>query len=277
MTAIDYDWEYNNRRRVPNAGAIIEGWKTASAQARTDHRPARLDLAYGPAATHRLDLYEPEGGGRDRPLILFIHGGYWQMLDKADFAFVAPPFTRLGARVAVVNHTLCPAIAMAGLVEEIRQAAAWLYREFKTPLDVMGHSAGGHLTAMLAAVDWRAWAGDLPADLVRSGLSVSGLFDLEPLRHMYVNDALGLDAAEAKRQSPVFLTPKRVPPLVLAVGGLEGGEFHRQSDDLAKAWQGRGSAIEVLDLPGRDHFTALDALIEPGHVLHQTARRLIGV
>ncbi len=277
------DREYDNRAKVPDATDYLARYARASAAARRA-LPARLDLPYGPSPAERLDLFWPGGppppGAPPAPVHVFIHGGYWRALDKADFSFVARALAPAGALVAVINYALIPTVDMAELVRQCRAAVAWLYREAPAfggdarRLTVSGHSAGGHLTAMLMATDWPAFAG-LPPDVVRAGCGISGLYDLEPIRLCYLNDTLGLTPEAARRYSPIHLRPASSAPLLLPVGALEGPEYHRQTEALAAAWQAHGVACEIMDMPGHHHFSIVCELEDPESALGRALRRLV--
>ncbi|HET7098418.1 MAG TPA: alpha/beta hydrolase, partial [Casimicrobiaceae bacterium] len=210
---------YNNRAAVPEHPRWLEYYPAASAEARAELAP-HLDLRYGTGAKETLDLFVPSG--RAHGTFVFIHGGYWRAFDKSDFSYVATPFVAQGLAVAVVNYDLCPDVSIATIVGECRRAVAWVAREGAghgantSRIVVGGHSAGGHLTAMLFATDWSAH-GFAEAPIV-GGVSLSGLHDLLPLVQSSYNVDLKLDDAEAARQSPVFLAPRTHAPLVLAVG-----------------------------------------------------------
>jgi len=203
-------------------------------------------------------------------------------LDKADFSFVAHAFQPAGAAVVVINYALMPAVAMDELVRQCRASVAWVYRNAPSfggdphRIFVSGHSAGGHLVAMLLATDWPAFAG-LPADVVKGGAGISGLYDLEPIRLCYLNDTLQLGPDAARRNSPVHLLPGSRAPLLLPVGGLEGPEYHRQSEDLAAAWRARGVPCEVMDLAGIQHFSIVSQLEDPTSDLGRAILRQMGL
>jgi len=269
--------QYNIRALIPDHAEIFARWRERSAETRRRRR-RRSDLAYGASAGETLDLFLPDppsGRAGPVPVHLFIHGGYWQAMDKDDFSFVAEALLDAGVAVAVVGYALCPTVALDEIVAQMRRALAWIAREAPgfggdpARIQIAGHSAGGHLVAMLMA-DERS------APLIHSGVSISGLFDLAPLRATGINTALGLDAAAARRNSPLFLEPRTGDraPLVLAVGGAETPAFRAQSDALAKSWGARGVPVRRLDLAGRDHFAALDALAEPESALFRAARDL---
>lgn len=253
---MDAEANYNNRARVPESGAIIAGWARDAAAFRTTWTRATLDIPYGPGARERLDLFEPDGDG---PLALFIHGGYWQALDKSFASHCARGLLLRGVGVAVPSYDLCPAVPLARIVEQMREACAWLHARTGRRLLATGHSAGGHLAAMLMATDWPARG--LPARLVGAALPISGVFELEPLLPTTIGTGLALAPAEARALSPRFLPP---PPGALhaVVGGAESPEFLRQTQAFATAWGGSHEAI-----PAANHFTVLDPLTDPAHPL----------
>ena len=184
--------------------------------------------------------------------------------------------------MAVVNYALIPTVDMDELVRQVRASVAWLHRNVAAlggdpaRLTVSGHSAGGHLVAMLMATDWARFAG-LPADVVKAGCGISGLYDLEPIRLSYLNETLGLTPETARRNSPVHLVPASAGRLLLAVGAKEGDEYHRQTESLAAAWRRRGLAVEVMDMAGHDHFSIITELGDPGTPLSRAILRQIGV
>jgi arylformamidase len=270
---------YNARAAVPDHPAIFARWAERSTATRAESgRRGRLDLAYGDGPNETLDLFSP--GVAEAPLHMFLHGGYWQALDKKDFSFIAPPLVEAGIAVAIVNYALCPAVRVGDIVEQMRRALAWIWRDAATlgldrdRIHLSGHSAGGQLVAMMMATDWPRHASDLPADLVKSGLSISGVFELEPLIGTSINAKLGLDADEARAASPIFVEPATAAPLVLAVGGRESSEFHRQSEAFGERWSAFGTPVRHVPLPGRNHMTACEALAEPDHDLFRAAVEL---
>ncbi len=215
-------------------------------------------------------------------MLVYIHGGYWRALDKRDASFIAPPFVAAGAMVVVPNYALCPAASIEEIVGQQRAALAWVWRHAAAHggdperIVVAGHSAGGHLAAMMLATDWPGVDPGLPADLVKGALSLSGVFELEPLRHApFLAPDLRLDAAAAERLSPIVLTaPKR--PLFALVGGDESEEFLRQNALIAQAWG--PAAVPVCEaVPGRHHMSVLRELAEPGSRTHRLALQLLGL
>jgi arylformamidase len=274
------DREYDNRGKVANFAEYLSRYPAESGHTR-DTLPARLDLQYGPDPGETLDLFLPEGHG-PWPVHVFVHGGYWRALDKRDFSFVAGAFQPAGVLVAVINYTLIPTVDMDELVRQVRASVAWLHRNVAAlggdpaRLTVSGHSAGGHLVAMLMSTDWGRFAG-LPGDVVRAGCGISGLYDLEPIRLCYLNETLGLTPETARRNSPVHLVPAGAGRLLLPVGAREGDEYHRQTESLAAAWRRRGLAVEVMDMDGHDHFSIITELGDPGTPLSRAILREIRV
>jgi arylformamidase len=247
--------EYNNRAKVPDFPAIAAALGRDAAVFRATHPDSELGVAYGPTERQAMDIFWP-ASGRDAPLAIFLHGGYWQSLDRAWFSHLAAGLTGCGIGVAMPSYDLCPTVTLAQLTEQVRDAAAFLYRRHGRRMLAFGHSAGGHLTAMLMATDWPARAQGLPAALIAAGLPISGLFDLLPLTETTINDALHLDAAEARRLSPLLL-PSPGLPFHAVVGGAEGTEYERQSRGIAQAWGGTWEAV-----PGANHFTVIAPLAE---------------
>jgi len=277
------DAEYNNRAKVKDAMEWIARYGAESARARAEP-PMSFDVPYGSHHAERLDVFPAPGTGPapgpgPAPVHIFVHGGYWHRLDKADFSFVARALRPAGAATVVINYGLIPTIDMDTLVRQCRTAVAWVHahaREFGGDPDrlfVSGHSAGGHLTAILLATDWTALG--RPADTIKGGVAISGLYDLEPIRLCYLNDVLALTPETARRNSPVTLPAPRAGSLVLALGGDEGPEYHRQTDALAAAWGVKPGA--VLDMAGLHHFSIVSELENPASPLARAIQAQMGL
>lgn len=258
--------EYNNRLKVTDFAEVIAAWAQGAAAFRDSHDNAEFDLAYGSTERQKLDLFWP-GAAREAPIALFIHGGYWQALDRSFASHLAHGLTAHGVAVAIPSYDLCPAVTLAELTEQMRVCAGFLARRHGQGLFAMGHSAGGHLAAMLMATDWTARG--LPAGTVVAGMPISGLFDLAPLLETSVISALALDKAEARRLSPLSL-PSPGLRLHAIVGGDEGVEYARQSREIAEAWGGTWES-----LPGANHFTVLDPLADPDSAMVRSALGLL--
>ena len=252
--------EYNARAMVPAHPEHFKRWAESSKRVRLAE-PCFLDIPYGEEPGQTLDFFPVQSGAHgDVPLLVFIHGGYWRSLDKSDFSNVAPSFTHAGAAVAVINYRLIPKVPLEELVRDVLMAVTWCYLHAghygANPhhLYVTGHSAGGHLAAMMLAAQWPRWHGALPPEVVRGGLAVSGLYDLEPLRHApFLMGDLGLDEKRALALSPALMPPATHAPLLTAVGGNESSEFHRQGAFLAQQW--KSVFMKDVAMPGHDHFS----------------------
>jgi arylformamidase len=273
-----YEAEYNNRARVPEHAEIFARWKASSEQAR-DALGGELDVAFGEHPLQKLDVFPAKGGSK--ALLLFIHGGYWRSLDKADFSFVAPELTARGVTVAVNNYRLCPSVGMEDLVRDNLAACAWLWRNARrfgadpARLYVSGHSAGGHLTVMMMAARWPEYGADLPRKVVQGGLAVSGLYDLPPLLHTSINTDLKLTAEAARRLSPEWMPPPTAALLYTCVGGRESDEFKRQNRLIGERW--RGVFREDVPAPECNHFTVIDELAKPDGALFKAALRMMRI
>ncbi len=266
------DAQYNLRLRHPEFQDHFDRWQAQSAAVRRQW-PCRLDLPYGQGPRQTLDVFPAASPGS--PVVVFIHGGYWQNLDKRFFSFIAPAFLSRGAAVVLLNYGLAPAVDVDAMVAQVRRAFTWVFRhaaEFNghpCRLHMVGHSAGGHLAAMCAATDWEACEPALPPNPIQSLCTISGIFDLEPIRLSYLNAVLGLDKEAACRNSPLFHLPEHPLPLVAAVGEDETEEYHRQNAALAAAWRARDYPTLELCLPGLNHFTIVEELARQESTLCQ--------
>ena len=268
--------EYNARASIPEHPQIFARWAEQSAAVRR-LRACVIDLNYGETTGERLDLFPASRDGA--PLLVYIHGGYWRSLDKSDFAWIAPPFVNHGVSVALLNYGLAPATPMEEIVRQMLRAHAWLYRNGDrlgfdpNRICLVGHSAGAHLTAMMMAAIWPAFGADLPADLVKGGLAISGIYDLEPLRHApFIRADLGLDAKRARLLSPVHMPPATGRPLYTAVGAIESGEFRRQTALIGKAWP--RNLVREIPMPGLHHLNVVEELANLASPLFDAALQM---
>jgi arylformamidase len=277
------DRMYNNRARVPEHPAYFARWAAESAATRAS-LACRIDLRYGVEPGETLDVFPAPVP--DAPVLVFVHGGYWRSLDKSEHSFIARGFNDRGICVVLPNYALCPGTAerpvgIADIALQMVGALEWTWRHAAayggdpSRITVAGHSAGGHLAAMLLACDWQAVAPDLPAQLVRNVLSISGVHDLRPLRHApFIADALRLDDAQARRLSPALWPAPERGILHAVAGGAESEEFIRQNALIRDAW-GRNIVPVCEVLPGRDHFSIVDGLADPAQRLHRLAVQLL--
>ncbi|MBM4220285.1 MAG: alpha/beta hydrolase [Gammaproteobacteria bacterium] len=261
---------YSARGSIADTQPIFDRWRAlGDAFVAAQHRPA-LDLVYGPGPNERLDLFYPASATPAAPLWIFVHGGYWQAMDKRLNVHLAAGMLGAGFAVAMPDYELAPSLPLAGIVDQVRRAALFLHANaagFGLDADevhVAGHSAGGHLCAMLAS--------DPATAFLRSALPVSGLFDVEPHRLLPMGRLLGMpDSASARALSPIARRPNAGCRVAAAVGANEPAEFVRQSDALAQAW-GCGPALHRVD---RHHFDVVDDFADGGP-LHELALRLAG-
>ncbi len=253
--------EYNARAAVPAHKDFFLRWAARSAAARS-RLSGYLDFPYGAGELQTLDLFP---AADPRGLLAFIHGGYWRSLDKSDFSFVAEPFVERGISVASINYSLCPAVGVDAIVDEVTRAVAWLHAQAgrfglkDKPIVVAGHSAGGHLAAMMLTRDWAAYGVAAPA--IAGAVGISGIYELEPLLHASMNGDLRLDRETLDRVSTARLAPTVRVPLHLVAGAVESSEFRRQGRLLAAAWP--ELVKSCAEAPGEDHFSIVEHFADP--------------
>jgi arylformamidase len=257
---IDYEVEYSNRARVPEHPEIFARWEREAAAFRANARGAELGIKYGPSPRQTIDLFPAAADGPNTPLALFIHGGWWRSLDPSMHSQIAGGPTANGVTVAVVGYDLCPQVSIATIIEEMRAACLYLWRKRRQRFVVYGHSAGGHLSACMLATDFSTLEPDAPADLVPAAYAISGVFDLEPVRHTSMNQDFKLDEKSAHDASPLYWDVPDGRTLDAVVGALESSEFLRQSQTVAEAWRQDEAITRYEAIEGRNHFTVIDPL-----------------
>lgn len=257
------DQEYNAAAAVPDSAALIARWTERSSAVR-QRLEARLGVPYGPTRAERLDIFP---AGKGAPVHVFIHGGYWRRFAAADFSFVAEALVAAGTTAVIPDYALCPAVTIDEIVRQMRAAIAWTWTHAgsfggdRERITLSGHSAGGHLTAMALATDWQGDY-DLPRDIVKAALAISGLFDLAPFPYSWLQPSLQLTWAQVLRQSPILRVPEASPPLTVAVGAEESAEFRRQASTFHALRAGKGLPGSHLEVPGCNHFTVLTGLAD---------------
>jgi arylformamidase len=255
---VDYEVEYNNRARVPENPVLMAGWARDAAAYR--ERFAPQSMLYGPGARNTIDLFL---GDQQGPIVVFIHGGYWQALDGSFFSHCARGLNAHGIAVAIPTYDLCPDVTVDEIITQMRMASCELAR-LGRPLILSGHSAGGHLAACMLATDWQALDPSSPKQLVIAAYTISGLFDLVPLVETSINRALRLDQATARALSPLFWKAPAHGSLDAVVGGIESAEYFRQSRTIVEQWGRAGIPTRFGTVPDANHFTAIAPLADPG-------------
>ncbi len=270
------EYQYNARAAVPDFEKIFARWK-ADSEAFRRNADFRLDVSYGTHHREKFDLFLSGGG---RGLHLFLHGGYWQALDKSYFSFVAEGLVSKGIDVAVCNYPLCPEVGLGDILQALQRACLYLWRNANRfgsdwpRLQLSGHSAGGQLTAMLMATRWQELAPELPASLFSGGIAISGIYDLDPLRCTTINNKLGLDQTSARNNSPLYAEPVSRAPMLLVVGAEERPAFHRQMEAFSQRRQSQNLVVETLVVPGCNHFTVVEELADPRSRLFESVLRM---
>lgn len=273
------DREYNARGTVDDAELFIREYGGRSEDARKG-LSCQLDVSYGAHPDMVVDLFP---AGKDAPVFVFIHGGYWRALSQKESAFMAPAFVARGVSVVAVNYSLAPEASLDTIVQQCREALCWVRREGPRAMEINperifvgGSSAGGHLTGMMVAGGWHENLG-VPEELVKGAISFSGLHDLEPIRLSNINEWAQLDQESARRNSPVHHLPDGGCPLIVTVGALETSEFKRQARLYADAWQGNGGKCSHFQVAGRNHFDIVFELCDPESRVSEEVFALMGV
>ncbi len=267
------------RGTVPDIAPMMGDYARHSAAMRAA-LPCALNVPYGPTPAERLDYFPATGPGA--PIFVFIHGGYWRLLDAADSTFMAQTFVEAGAAVVALNYALAPGASLDEITRQCRAGLAWVYQNAArlngdpARIHVSGSSAGGHLGGMMLAGGWAADYG-LPEGFVQSASLLSGLFDLEPVRLSNCNEWLNLDAAAAARQSPQLHPPARPLPLLIAYAPNETEGFKQQSECYAAACRAIGCDVEIVIEPGTNHFDLPLRFMDREAALTRAALRAMGL
>lgn len=262
-TQEELDAQYDLEKIVPGAASYAEFYEGESKKVRTNLEH-RLDVPFGPTLAEHSDIY-PAGEGA--PVLIYIHGGYWRSRTSKEFGYVARGPVSMGVATVVVNYALCPDVTIDEIVRQARAAVAWVHANARSfggdpeRIHVAGHSAGGHLVAMLLGTDWEGVYG-LPKYVIRDATAISGLFDLAPFPYTFLQPKLQLSWDQTLRNSPILHLPDDAPPLLLVYGEEETAEFKRQSEDYLAAWRSKGLEGEMLTLPGKNHYDVIDGFLD---------------
>jgi arylformamidase len=266
--------QYNNRLQVPDHPVHTAMWEKLSAQTEKE-LPVKKDVQYGDHPRERMDIYpSPVPGSKT---LIFIHGGYWRNLDKSFFQFVAKAFHPYNITVVVITYPLAPEVSIDQIVLSCRKAVQWVHKNIiayhgdADQLYVAGHSAGGHLAAMMMTDDKI-----IPPVLLKGVCSMSGLFNLVPIQLSDINETLHMDKDMALRNSPVYLRPVIHCPLLLIVGADETEEYKSQGEELNDNWK-QIIPVETLQLKGVNHFSIAGDLLDNHSLLHRKMREMMNV
>ena len=280
LSADEIEKQYALRKLRPAyEKEMVPGWLERSARFRAEHPGARIDLAYGPGPRDRFDFFPAARPGG--AFLVYIHGGYWQRGDKSVYSILARPFTDAGIDVALVNYDLCPSVPASAIAPQVRRGVAHLWRTARElgaarkRFCVMGHSAGGHLTAEMMATRWSEEASDLPTDMIDAGLPFSGIFDFTPILHCSENGGMQMDEAVAAEISTIRRSMGSDAPQLVAWGENETPDWRLQSQQYVERFTTPRRRIEAYVVPGADHFDVVDVLADPQSELTARARALI--
>ncbi|NWV29397.1 KFA formamidase, partial [Origma solitaria] len=251
---------------------MAAGTERARASAHTS-----LHVPYGKGDGEKLDIYFPTDHSGTFPVLVYIHGGYWQCLSKDDSGFAAPPLVSQGVAVVAVGYDIAPKGHMDSMVQQVRRSLVFLVEQYPRirGIYLCGHSAGAHLAAMVLFTDWTEF--QVVPD-IKGTVLVSGVYDLEPILHTYVNDALNMSREVAQRNSPMRHVTPEVPAaceVIVAVAQHDSPEFRRQSQEYSQALRAAGWSVSLLDLAGVDHFDVIEKLSEDSYILTQVGRRVV--
>ena len=270
-TQEELDAQYDLENTVEDISLYADFYAEESEKVRAELEH-RLDVPFGPTLAEHLDLYPTPKAEHPAPVLVYLHGGYWRSRTSKEFGFVARGPASSGVATVVVNYALCPEVTIDEIVRQVRAALVWTYANATSfggdpqRIHVAGHSAGGHLTAMLLETDWESDYG-LPGDIVKGACAISGLFDLAPFPYTFLQPKLQLTWDQVLRNSPILHLPEWAPPLLVAYGEDEPSELRRQSEDFFAAWRAKGLPGDLLPLPGENHYGVIDGFLDAGSPL----------
>ena len=267
------DRQYNNRLQTPDHAIHTDQWAKESKQTEKAYNVVK-DIVYGSNLRERLDVY-PSGKPFSRTLV-FIHGGYWRSMDKSSFQFVAGAFHSYSITTVLITYPLAPDVSIDQIVSSCRRALDWVYKNSEAyngdpgQVYIAGHSAGGHLAAMLLVEEINNTC------TIKGACALSGLFNLVPVQRSEINASVQMDSAMALRNSPVELLPKYKCPLLLAVGADETDEFKAQSREMYERWNMR-LPVQLMEIEGANHYSILTCFTDHEAELHKTVCRMMNL
>jgi arylformamidase len=274
----ELEFQYNPRESVPEYPELAKKRAEASRKARSMLK-SWLNVAYGNSPREVLDIYPADQPGG--PVLIYIHGGYWRTGSKDENCNFAPAFVARGATVVLVEYDLCPKVTVTEIVRQTRASIAWVYRNIMrysgnpSKLYVSGHSAGGHLTAMVLAHDWER--AELPRDLIKGAVATSGVYDLDMVMQISVNEQVRMTPEIARENSPFLHPPLSACPVIVAVCGAEPKGWQQMSEDYFKFCKERGLDCQYLVVPGANHYTMSEHLADTASPLAQAMFKQMGL
>ena len=260
----EIEFHFNPQVAVPDHPRWAEERRKASLRVRGTVK-SWLNVPYGNSPRQVMDIFPGDKAGT--PVLVYIHGGYWRGGSKDDNCQFAEVFVRRGVTVVVLEHDLCPSVTVTEIVRQARSAVAWVYGHISayggdpSRLYLSGSSAGGHLVAMALALDWEKQG--LPRHMIKGAVAISGVYDLDAVLHVSVNEEIRLDAESARENSPFLHPPLPYTPLVVAVGGGEPRGWKQMSEDFFRLCRERGVECEYLEIPDAHHFSLSSHLADP--------------
>ncbi|HEY1373158.1 MAG TPA: alpha/beta hydrolase [Candidatus Binatia bacterium] len=278
FTLRELEIHYNPQNAVADHASWSEKRNAASAANRKKLK-GFLDVPYGASEREKLDIFPAEKTGA--PVLIYFHGGYWRSGGKEQNAHFADLFTARGATIVVAGYDLAPSVTVTDIVRQARGAVAWVYKNISrhgadpAKLYIAGISAGGHLAAMALANDWQK-AG-LPRDIIKGATAITGVYDLDAVLHIGVNQEIRLTPEIAKENSPLLHPPPAVAPLIVAVGGAEPEGWRAQSREFFRICRERGVDCEFIEIPGGHHYSMGLELMDPASPLTRAMFEQIGL
>ncbi len=272
------DQQYNNRYNVPDHEKHLQEWEALGKEAGETISVVK-NIPYGDLARETLDIFPAEKP--NAKVMVFIHGGYWYKNAPADFYMIAKAFRNYGVSTVLVGYPLLPEYAMDQLVDSCSKAIAWVYQNIECfngdphQIYVSGHSAGGHLAAMMLTTNWSSYHPEMGKDTLKGVAAISGLYNLLPVQKCFVNEVLQMDEATAKANSTVNLLPFATCPLILAVGADETAEYREQSLELYQQWKAQELPMQLMEIPGTNHFSILATMLDVNAPLHQAMQQMM--
>ncbi len=278
LDSSELDTQYNNRAMVPEYIEMYEMWEPLSTEIFADF-PSYKNIAYGTSPRETLDIVSPREQG-PHPALLYIHGGYWMSRTKSDQTFLARAYAEAGIAFVLLEYDLIPEVRMGDIVHQCRTAVRWVHKHASNyDLDpdqifISGHSAGGHLTAILAATN-SSVSSDTPENPIKGGVALSGIYDLKPVQCSYMQETLALTDEEIVKYSPQLFNSIPSIPLIIAPGSAESDAFRYQSANLVNTWNAKGANCRYMEIAGCNHFSILAEFADPNSALAEATIELI--